>query len=207
MGECSKAPAWRRRGIGGRRACSHLSVIVLAIGLLFSARAQAEDAPQPAPPPPGQALIYIYRVPSFALALDSAAFDVDKTNIVELYNKNYTWFYVPASSNDIRLSMGGIGRLNVTLLTLLNEGQVYDWRDGAIYYYRLSAFYTGRAIGWNMSPIDEAQALRELAVYRYVPPHNLDKLKVNRPLSPPSAATATASAAGAPATPPPTTAH
>jgi len=207
MGECSKAPARRERGMGGRRAYSHLSAILLAIGLLFAARAQAEDAPQPAPPPPGQALIYIYRVPSFAFALDSAAFDVDKTDIIELYNKNYTWFYVPASAHVMRLSTGGIGRLNVTLLTLLNEGTVYDWREGNTYYYRLNGYFLGTAIAWRVSPIDEAQALRELAVYRYVAPHNLDKLKVNRPLSPATATPEPASAASAPATPAPTTAR
>ncbi len=158
-------------------------VIVLAAAA-FGAR--AETAGTAAPPPPGKALVYIYREPDFAYAIASASFDIDGVNVAKLNNREYTWFYVPASAHALKIKWGW----NYTLKDLLSKDKgvvAVDWKEGRSYFYKLSASVAGIANGTvidrALASIEPDQALRELAVYRLVPSHNADKLVFNAPLS------------------------
>ena len=178
--------------------------IGLAIGLLAAVEAYADDAPRPSPPPPGEALVYIYRAPAFAYGYVPALFDIDKVNVAKLNNKDYTWFYVPAGAHVLRQHWGGLALVDFTQLYRHNDG-VFDWNGGSTYYYRMnvsfSITYARDEIDWGLSPIEEAQALRELAVYRYVAAHDLERLKANPALLPAGvpAAAAPSSTSEAPA--------
>jgi hypothetical protein len=187
---------------GALRALLLAAIMVFANAVIGSASAEEVRQQVAPPPPPGKALIYLYRAPVFAGALFPAHFAVDNVDVAKLSNKDYTWFYAPASAH-----LFGYKK-PVIALTLADDlhGQpmlIVDWQEGNTYYYRFQwevgpcGVPSCIAIGAVTRQVGPEEANRELALFKYKPSYNTDRLKAN-PAGPGAATMPSSSAAPSP---------
>ena len=134
----------------------------------------------PAPiPAVGDALVYIYRLEGSGLKTRDAYFYVDDVNIVDLTQKGYTWFHVPAGNYTLKQKWP----VDVTLGMKTLEAPV-RWQAGRTYFYRLGVEqrlqYPMIVTEWRLHHVPEAEAMRELAECRLQPAGGLEKLLMQR---------------------------
>ena len=152
------------------------------------------------------ALVYIYRAPSFSNAARGAEIDVDGVKIAWLKNRTYAWFYVPAHAHTLKLRWTTLPIYipDITDLYRHDDAPVFVWKDGETYFYKfqsiLQSVYPVMVVDTTMQTPSAADALPELAIYRYSPAFNLEKLTLQKEAAPeatppPSSAPSSPSAA------------
>ncbi|MFZ6870751.1 DUF2846 domain-containing protein [Undibacterium sp. Di27W] len=157
---------------------------ILLISILLTACAATGPAYQAARAPEnGKALIYVYRVKSFALGGRDAYFYVDGKNIADLSVEGYTWFQIPAGEHKFEQRWpadvpGSTNPVTAKIAQLfkkssddgsvekktLQQGYV-NWEAGQTYYYRFGTNLAGTSpmkIEWFLQEITAEQALPEL---------------------------------------------
>jgi hypothetical protein len=152
-----------------------------AVVLVSGVRAAAAPLPDPLPAPrDGEALIYIYRLPSFAFGLRNASFYIDNVKVVGLGYNECTVFIAPAGAHVIKQQWP----LDLTF----GHGDAFEasWESGATYYYRFSAngavSPTNKLeIRWSMSQVDAEVGRHAMSICRYQQPSNLTKLVASQP--------------------------
>lgn len=131
---------------------------------------------EPAPAPDGtKAVVYIYRLESFALGARDAYFYVNDQNVVDLSNNGYTWFSVPAGDYVLKQKWP----INVTFGMKTLEMPV-RWEGGKTYYYRLATGAgnapVGISIRWTLSEPPASVAREEILKAKHQPAHGAAKL-------------------------------
>lgn len=160
-----------------------MAFLVFAVSAYTSAGAWAADTFEAGPPPPpGEALVYLFRAPSYWMSFSQAALDIDGVNVARLKNKTYTWLYVPAGAHDLKFHWPISIFYVPTASDLLtpNDGTVFMWKSGETYFYKFS---TEKTFGYRSSNIITSvssprhdDALTELATYHHLPAINQDKI-------------------------------
>lgn len=156
---------------------------LLLIAILLTACAATGPAYQAAKAPDnGKALIYIYRVKSFALGGRDAYFYVDGKNIADLSVEGYTWFHIPAGEHkfeqrwpvDIPGNTNPVTAKIIQLFTKSDDGSTekrtlqqgyVNWEAGKTYYYRFGTNLVSTSpmkMEWTLQEITAEQALPEL---------------------------------------------
>jgi hypothetical protein len=127
-----------------------------------------------APAPGDRALVYIYRMPNYALSANAAGFDANEKRIAVLDPGGYTYFYAPPGIYDLKQFWPA------SLLTITNPGlwssirTSLNVRSGETHYLRMSAGMGGGTGGglsmhWEITEVPPEIASREIALEKFQP--------------------------------------
>lgn len=157
----------RIKGVSRRVASAMLAATLiggLATGAASAAPAAAVDPP--APPPEGKALIYVFRQMD-AYWTTQAYISVDGAKVASIKGLQYSWFYAPAGSHELKLSW--------PLWPGPVKG-VVTWDAGRTYFYKAMAElgYGRSGSRWGIGQVDAAA--QALSMLDYRPSFGADKL-------------------------------
>lgn len=124
-----------------------------------------------------KALVYIYRVDSFALGGRDAYFYVDDQNVADLSRNGYTWFHAPAGKHELKQKWP----VDVSLYKKLETS--VNWESGHSYYYRFVTFsgessYPTIKIHWHLSEVPAGVAMNEMQTSKLQEAFGASKLNV-----------------------------
>jgi hypothetical protein len=137
--------------------------------------AMGTDYAQAPQPQANQALVYIYRVDTYALGGRDAYFYVDGTNVADLSRNGYTWFHAPSGKHVLQQKWP----IDVSMFKKLEIPA--NWEPGKAYYYKFVAFGGDSLPGtitirWRLSEVSESQAQQELKDTKLQPSFGSAKL-------------------------------
>ena len=121
-----------------------------------------------------EALVYIYRVDSFALGGRDAYFYVDGTNVADLTRNGYTWFHAPAGTHKLAQKWP----IDVTFNSKMELP--VTWEPGQTHYYRFIASMGApgsmNLFEWELAQVVEEKAIAEMKNTKLQPAFGAQKL-------------------------------
>jgi hypothetical protein len=141
--------------------------IALALLLPFAIAACAASGPLyvEAPlPANGDAIVYVYRMPTIASAARDAHFHIDGRHVFDLSNGGYAYIALPAGKHELmqdwswEIAWGKAIKLPV----VVKAGEVRFFRFGG----DMTASGSAIATVWNLSEVAPAEARQEIAGMR-----------------------------------------
>jgi len=123
-------------------------------------------------PPRERALIYIYRMPNYAMSADAAGFSINGSRIGTVAAGGYTYVYAAPGHYDIKQfwSYGVLTMMTPKMWDDLNIA--LDVKAGETHYVRMGTDMEGGAIDtyhWRVSEVPAAQAQIEIGKEKFEP--------------------------------------
>jgi hypothetical protein len=113
------------------------------------------------------ALVYVYRVRSFAGAVRQAKLSVDGTKAMVLTNNSCTYMRVPAGHHDFEVAWYKVPLVEFGLMPTLNISA--DLEPGKTYYYRYMVFGGVQRFQYQFAPVTRTQATDDWELCKYAP--------------------------------------
>ena len=136
-----------------------LAFSALASGCIASAKGPLYRPVQGIPP--DQAIVYVYRVPSFAFSGQSARIRLDGEKVAEISHKGYSVMSLPPGEHTLTLDVG---------LILQRIDLKVDFKPGQTYYFAMQAWVDALVINWRFFPVEKWSAGMDLHYLHYQPP-------------------------------------
>ena len=111
--------------------------------------------------PPGQALVYVYRQPSFAFSAQSVNIRVDGETVAKLLNGGYTAMGLSPGDHTLTLYVG---------MFLSRLHQKVHMEAGQTYFFAMRARSFGLGVEWAFTPVGSKLAEQQIAELHYQAP-------------------------------------